>query len=90
MENPSVVVMAASSGGLAAMETILAALPARFPAAILIAQHRAPDFPAALEEQLGRVTSLTAKTAEQGDAILPGTAFVAPPIIIYYNGPRKS
>jgi chemotaxis response regulator CheB len=75
----SVVVIAASTGGLAAISTILAALPSDFPAAIAIVQHRAPQPSTMLESLLSRVTQLVVKTAESGDRIQAGTIYIAPP-----------
>jgi two-component system, chemotaxis family, protein-glutamate methylesterase/glutaminase len=75
----SVVVIAASAGGLAAISTILAALPSDFTAAVAIVQHRAPKPSTVLESLLSRVTSLVVKAAESGDCMHAGTVYVAPP-----------
>jgi two-component system chemotaxis response regulator CheB len=75
----SVVVIAASVGGLSAISSILAALPRDFPAAIAIVQHRAPEPSIMLESLLSRVTPLVVKAAESGDRMQAGTVYVAPP-----------
>jgi two-component system, chemotaxis family, protein-glutamate methylesterase/glutaminase len=75
----SVVVIAASAGGLAAIRTVLAALPHGFPAAIAIVQHRAPKPSTMLESLLGQVTPLVVKTGEPGDRMHAGTVYIAPP-----------
>ena len=75
----SVVVIAASAGGLAAISTILAALPADFPAAVAIVQHRAPEPSTRLESLLSRVTPLVVKAAQSGDCLQAGTVYIAPP-----------
>jgi two-component system chemotaxis response regulator CheB len=75
----SVVVIAASVGGLAAISSILAALPREFPAAIVIVQHRAPEPSIVLESLLSRVTPLVVKAAETGDLMPAGMVYVAPP-----------
>jgi two-component system, chemotaxis family, protein-glutamate methylesterase/glutaminase len=75
----SVVVIAASVGGLAAISTILAALSSDFPAAIAIVQHRLPKPSTMLESLLGRVTPLVVKAAESGDRMQAGMVYVAPP-----------
>lgn len=75
----SVVVIAASAGGLAAISTILAALPRDFPAAVAIAQHRAPEPSTRLEMLLSRVTPLAVKAPESGDRMQAGTVYIAPP-----------
>jgi two-component system chemotaxis response regulator CheB len=70
--------LAASAGGLKALRRILAELPAVFPAAVLVAQHRAADFPDQLHEVLGYHVGLPVRPAEQGDSPRPGVVYVAP------------
>jgi two-component system chemotaxis response regulator CheB len=73
------VVIAASTGGLEALKVILNALPADFPAAIAVVQHRDPRPSSRFEELVGRRTRLAIKQAEAGDVLSPGTVHVAPP-----------
>lgn len=47
---PQVVVIAASAGGLLALEEVLGALPADFPVPIAIVQHRTAKPPNLLEK----------------------------------------
>ena len=75
----SIVAVGASAGGLQALSTILAALPADFPAPVLVVQHLSPDFPSRLAQILGRHTDLRVKQAAQGDFIRAGWVYVAPP-----------
>jgi two-component system chemotaxis response regulator CheB len=74
-----VVALAASAGGLAALSTVLAALPADFPAAIVIVQHLDPRRRSFLADILGRRTALRVKEAADGDVLRPGTVYIAPP-----------
>ena len=74
-----VVAVGASAGGLHALSLILAALPADFPAPILVVQHLSPDFPSQLARILGNHTPLHVKQAEQGDRLRAGWAYIAPP-----------
>ena len=74
-----VVVIAASTGGLEALKVILNPLPADFPAAIAVVQHRDPRPSSMFEELVSRRTRLTIRQAEAGDALRPGTVHVAPP-----------
>ena len=74
-----VVAIGASAGGLRALSLILAALPADFPAPLLVVQHLSPDFPSQLAHILGRHTLLHVKQAAQGDRLRPGWVYVAPP-----------
>ena len=74
----NVVVVAASLGGVEAVGDVLSGLPADFPAAVLVVQHRtaAPD--SLLEEILARRTALRVKPGGDGEPISTGTVFVAP------------
>ena len=75
-----VVVIGSSLGGLAAVSTILAALPEGFPLPIVIAQHRAAAPPAdgRLRAIWQRCTSLVVSDAEDKSPIVPGHVYVAP------------
>lgn len=74
-----VVVMAASAGGLRALQTVLNALPHNFSAAVMVVQHVQPDHPSLLAHILSQHTTLQVKTAEQDEPILPGVVYIAPP-----------
>ena len=76
---PHVVVVAASAGGLRALQTLLAGLSADFPAPIVIVQHRAAARTSLLEHILARRSRLPVKTAEEGEAMQPGIVYVARP-----------
>jgi two-component system, chemotaxis family, protein-glutamate methylesterase/glutaminase len=73
------VVMAASFGGVHALCEVLGDLPADFPAPIAIVQHRSAELPNMLAKVLGRSTPLAVKNAEEGETMLPGTVYLAPP-----------
>jgi two-component system chemotaxis response regulator CheB len=73
------VVIGASAGGLEALTRVLSALPAGFPAAIVIVQHRTPDKPSLLEPILARRTRLIVTTAHEGEVLAPGVVYVAAP-----------
>lgn len=74
----NVVVIAASVGGIEAVGDVLSGLPAAFPAALLLVQHRGAAVDSLLEEILGRRTALRVKTGESGEPIRIGTVYVAP------------
>lgn len=85
----NVVALAASMGGLEAISTILSALPANFPAAILVVQHLSPNFPSHLPEVLSHYTAMQVKPAATGDVLCPGTVYVAVPdrhLLVQPNG----
>lgn len=75
---PQCVGIAASTGGPAAIERILKALPAGFPAPILVVQHISEGFTAGLVSWLSASTALRVKVAEQGELLTAGTVYVAP------------
>lgn len=74
-----IVAVATSAGGLRALTEVLAALPAGFPAPVLVVQHLHPGRPSILAQILSHRTALTVKQAEEGDVPQPGTVYVAPP-----------
>ena len=73
------VVIAASAGGVQALEQLLSGLPADFPVPIAVVQHRTTRQPDLLAKVLSRHTPLMVKLAEQFEAIQPGTVYLAPP-----------
>jgi two-component system chemotaxis response regulator CheB len=74
------VTVGASWGGLRAIETVLAGLPARFPTPIAIAQHRAADSGSgALSRLLSLRSGLEVREAGDKEPIDGGRVYVAPP-----------
>ncbi|HEX2297137.1 MAG TPA: chemotaxis protein CheB [Pseudonocardiaceae bacterium] len=74
-----VVALVTSAGGLEALSQVLAPLPAELPAAVLIAQHMAPDQPNRLTSLLEQRTALAVRTAHDDDLLATGLVLVAPP-----------
>jgi two-component system, chemotaxis family, protein-glutamate methylesterase/glutaminase len=74
-----VVAFAASAGGVPAFISVLSGIPAEFPAAIVVVQHLDPHHRSLLVEILSRRTALHVKHAEEGDCLVPGTVYIAPP-----------
>jgi two-component system, chemotaxis family, protein-glutamate methylesterase/glutaminase len=74
-----IVAIAASRGGLNAISQIVSALPADFPAAIIVVQHLSPQYRSYLAEILSRRTALQVKQAEEGELLRPGTVYIAVP-----------
>jgi two-component system chemotaxis response regulator CheB len=70
--------MACSTGGPAALATILGSLPADFPATILVVQHIARSFDAGLVQWLDGVSPLSVRLAAGGTLLRPGEVVVAP------------
>lgn len=77
VDTPNVVVMGASTGGTEAVRAILESIPVSSPP-ILIVQHIPESFARLFAERLDGFSQIAVKLAEQGEAILPGHAYVAP------------
>jgi two-component system chemotaxis response regulator CheB len=68
----SVVAIAASTGGPAALMTVLAGLPRDFPLPVLVVQHISPGFVDGLANWLDRVVALPVRLAEEGQLVSSG------------------
>ena len=75
----AIVALAASAGGLTALSRVLAALPASFPAPLVVVQHLDPRHRSLMAEILSRRTPLRVKQAEDGEHVGPATVYIAPP-----------
>jgi two-component system chemotaxis response regulator CheB len=73
-----VVVIAASSGGPSALQTLVPSLPEGFTQAVLIVQHMPAGFTRSLAERLNARSRLPVREAVEGDAVVPGVALLAP------------
>ncbi len=74
-----VVAIGASAGGLKALMRLLSALPADFPAAIVVVQHLDPRHSSLMASILSRHTALMVREAHDGDHVQGGAVFIAPP-----------
>ncbi len=72
-----IAVIGASTGGTKALETILTALPKNSPP-IVITQHMPEGFTKSFAERLNNLCEIEVKEAEDGDAVRPGRALIAP------------
>ena len=72
------VAIAASTGGPAALQRILADLPRDFAAPILVVQHIATGFVAGLAHWLGVSCDLRVQVAKDGERLLEHTVYLAP------------
>ncbi len=73
-----VVAVAASAGGLKALSDVLSALPADFPAPVVIVQHLDPRHRSLMADILSRRTPLEVKQAEEGHHLTVGAVYIAP------------
>jgi two-component system chemotaxis response regulator CheB len=74
-----IVALAASAGGLGALSKVLAALPANFPARVVVVQHLDPRHRSLMADIINRHTPLPVKEASHGDRLSPGQVYIAPP-----------
>jgi two-component system, chemotaxis family, response regulator WspF len=74
---PPIVAIGSSTGGPAALDLIFSKMTAKFPGAILVAQHVGEDFTASMVQWLNEHTPLKVVVAKSGDIPQPGTVYVA-------------
>ncbi len=79
MPNRNIIAIGASSGGLEALRTIVAALPIDLTASIFIVLHTGPDSPGILDRILDRSSKLPVRRPLDKQEIKPGWIYVAPP-----------
>jgi len=75
---PYLVVIGSSAGGVSALSTLVATLPAGFPAPIVLAQHLSPAHPSHLGDILARHSTLPVRTIAAREPLEPGVVFVVP------------
>jgi two-component system, chemotaxis family, protein-glutamate methylesterase/glutaminase len=76
---PRVIGVGASAGGLEAVGTLLAGLPASLPAAVLVVIHQSEAGPGRLAELLDRRSPLPVRAARDGAPVVAGDVHVAVP-----------
>jgi two-component system, chemotaxis family, protein-glutamate methylesterase/glutaminase len=76
-KQPEMIVIGVSTGGPAALQTLLPMLPADFPVPIVIVQHMPQLFTALLAERLNRECALAVREAAQSMLPAPGTVTIA-------------
>jgi two-component system chemotaxis response regulator CheB len=74
-----IITIGTSAGGVAALQSIVAGLPADLPASIFVVMHVSADSPGLLPEILARAGALAVTHAQDGDAFVTGHVYVAPP-----------
>jgi two-component system chemotaxis response regulator CheB len=74
---PVVLAIGVSTGGPAALDVLLPALPASFPLPVLIVQHMPELFTGIFAERLNGICPLRVRQAAEGDAVRAGTIYVA-------------
>ena len=79
MSRYQAIVVGCSTGGLAALERFLPLLPADLPVSLVVVMHYATESRNLLVDLLARRCHLAVKEAEEKEALLPATIYVAPP-----------
>jgi two-component system, chemotaxis family, protein-glutamate methylesterase/glutaminase len=74
---PTVLAIGVSTGGPAALEILLPALPADFPLPVLVVQHMPELFTGLFAERLNGHCPLRVREAVEGDAVRAGTIHIA-------------
>jgi two-component system chemotaxis response regulator CheB len=74
-----IIVIGGSASSFEPLKTLIAGLPASFPASILIVTHMMPDFPSLLEEHLSSHSRLPITQATDEEPIRRGRIYVARP-----------
>jgi two-component system chemotaxis response regulator CheB len=94
-----IVVVGASAGGVQALQRLVSALPADFPAAICVVLHIWPSADSHLPAILSRAGSLPAAEAVDGEPVTPAKIFIAPSDmhlmlerdrVVVVRGPREN
>lgn len=67
-----------STGGPVALQKILTRLPANYPHPIVLIQHMPATFTEAFASRLNSLCKIQVKEAQDGDALRPGVAYLAP------------
>jgi len=74
---PAALVIGVSTGGPAALDVLLPALPSSFPLPVLIVQHMPELFTKLFAERLNGRCPLQVREAAEGDPVRPGTIYIA-------------
>ncbi|UFH54180.1 chemotaxis protein CheB [Spirosoma sp. KNUC1025] len=99
MAKRDIIVIGASAGGVFALKELVAALPADFKGCIFVVLHLSPHSPSYLPEILSMAGPLKAVHPSDGEPILPGRIYVAPPdhhLLVEYDqvivkkGPKEN
>ena len=75
---PNALVIGCSTGGPQALIEIFRGAKGKFNVPIFITQHMPPLFTKSLATHVERISGISAKEAEEGDIVQPGTIYVAP------------
>jgi len=72
-----IIAIGASTGGTETLKAVLTKLPHNSPGVVIV-QHMPANFTTAFAERLNGLCQITVKEAKDNDAVIPGTALLAP------------
>jgi two-component system chemotaxis response regulator CheB len=75
----AIVAIAASAGGITALNHVLGGLPNGFPVPVVIVQHLDPRHRTVIADVLGRRAKMPVRLAREGEKAEAGTIYIAPP-----------
>lgn len=75
----NIIVLGASAGGVQALCEVISNLPPNLPAAVFVVLHVAPHGRSAMPSILARAGCLPASHPQDGEPIVPGRIYIAPP-----------
>ncbi|HBV96895.1 MAG: hypothetical protein JL50_15060 [Peptococcaceae bacterium BICA1-7] len=84
------IVIASSTGGPSALETVLKKLPGSLDRPVLVVQHMPGELTGRMARSLDKKCPLTVKEAGEGCRMIPGTVLIAPGGYHMTVGPGKS
>lgn len=99
MAKRDIIVIGASAGGVTALKELVTDLPSDFKASIFIVLHISPHSPSYLPEILSTAGPLKALHPKDGEPVLPGRIYIAPPdhhLLVEYDqvivkkGPKEN
>lgn len=79
MPGHDILLLGASAGGVQALSDLVAQFPSDLPAAVFVVIHISPSGSSAMPAILSRAGALTAAHPQDGEPIVPGRIYVAPP-----------
>lgn len=88
----SIIVIGISTGGPAALQSVVPRLPGNLPVPVLIVQHMPPHFTRSLADRLNAMSALKVSEAIDGEQLIPGSVYIAPggqQMLVTKNGKIK-
>lgn len=74
----TIVLIASSTGGPAALQRVIPLLPANLGVPVMLVQHLPVGFTASLAQRLDNISNLVVREAKEGDQLIPNVVLVAP------------